>query len=94
MTHEEAIKRLTYYKKPDWIRRLFMRLNKKAVKEADELNALCVEAIEKQIPKKPKPFMTLAGVTRYSCPNCVLATEDGYPYCQFCGQHIKWKDEE
>lgn len=73
-----------------------------------EWEKMVVEALEKQIPKKPKK-LTYKPLTdsgwKYGCPCCGLAigensfTDYEYiepiePYCGQCGQAIDWSDEE
>lgn len=66
----------------------------------DELR-LAVEALEKQIPKKPIP----KGKYHFSCPLCKnelgIAREDISVYdmtppnfCENCGQALDWSDEK
>lgn len=68
----------------------------------DEVKNLCIEALEKQIPKKP--YYEGNGYSdgelvydTWRCPNCDSAYEveyDDYKYCPNCGQAIDWRDEE
>ena len=55
---------------------------------------LAVEAVEKQIPKKPKKYPLADG----QCPCCnSVFYSDWKPtenYCHNCGQEIDWSDEE
>ena len=65
-----------------------------------EATKLAIEALEKQIPKKP----TLSGdgywdgelvLDTWECPNCDKDYEvdyDDYDYCPNCGQKIDWSD--
>ena len=67
-----------------------------------EINA-AIEALDKQIPKKPKEYEDKF----YSCPNCenillmkwkkynteLMDKSNGLPYCLGCGQAINWSDE-
>lgn len=61
-----------------------------------EINA-AIEALEKQIPKKPKLHRTfeVLGMTDsiYLCPSCdtMLDNED---YCTNCGQALDWREVE
>lgn len=51
-----------------------------------------VEALEKQVPKKPKKYIAFDGIERNGCPSCkhneILYT--GQRYCSVCGQAIEW----
>ena len=62
-----------------------------------EALAMGVEALEKQIPKKPKPDKEcLLGRV---CPRCgcylgnVQFVPNNYLYCQRCGQALDWSEE-
>lgn len=88
MTREEAIEELK-------IMRLWTGL--KVKKEAIDM---AIEALKKQIPKKPKEIVT--DDNEYICilcPICNAIVDDdgrGYeqPYCMECGQAIDWSDED
>ena len=89
MTYEEAIKH-------------FKSLHKRYTKEhngrmCEKVN-LALEALEKQIPKKP-----LHMHKNYYCPICKedgwMLWDDAIPndmdkYCGKCGQAIDWRDDE
>ena len=67
-----------------------------------EVLHIAVQALEKQIPKKPD----LEGdgyadghlvYDTWICPNCGVKYEvdyEEYDYCPDCGQHIDWKQEQ
>ena len=91
MTHEEAIKNIN-------------ALNAVCCKkdfydaEFESALALAIEALEKQIPKKP-----LYMHKNYYCPICKedgwMMWDDAIPndmdkYCGICGQAIDWRDDE
>lgn len=52
---------------------------------------LAVDALKKQIPKKPKmPFDAY-----WTCPTCYVRVEHPFEHCKRCGQAIDWgKTEE
>lgn len=52
---------------------------------------LAINALEKQIPKKPK---TDDRYVMYICPCCNDFIKVSHNYCQNCGQAIDWSDEE
>lgn len=64
----------------------------------DEALKLGIEALEKQIPKKPIIKTNAYNRKFYECPNCRIDIEDvifsPYKYCRKCGQHIDWGNEE
>lgn len=62
-----------------------------------ELRTMIIEALEKQIPKKP--VGDLHSVPHHRCPNCKKAiriyVDAPYnPFCCFCGQAIDWGADE
>ena len=72
--------------------------------EMAEFKVLAVEALEKQIPKKPKEYEDKF----YACPICrnvllhkwkkynteLMDKSNGLPYCLNCGQKLDWSDKE
>lgn len=72
--------------------------------DGDLLQALdmAIEALEKQIPKKPEFIADgyADGELVYDtwvCPSCGKYYEvdyDDYDFCPKCGQHIDWSEEE
>ena len=65
--------------------------------EQEQISALklAVEALEKQIPKKP--IGDLNSVPHYRCAACgsgVKTYENStvYPYCHYCGQKLLWEE--
>ena len=86
MTPEEAIKLL----KSSTI--MNVEINKSQLPLASAVK-LAIEALEKQIPKKPLPDNEyhLKGI----CPTCgVHFLDKGTKYCGNCGQRLKWEDDE
>ncbi len=55
---------------------------------------LILNALEKQIPKKPK-IIKHSGCRIYECPNCLRPQKISYfqCHCTKCGQAIDWSDE-
>lgn len=55
-----------------------------------------IEALEKQIPKKPISLGEDIDRDVGQCPNCkeIIDTYEDYKYCSDCGQAIDWGDEE
>lgn len=54
---------------------------------------IAIQALEKQIPKKPKERDCI-GFNTLACPVCKKALYLYEPYCDNCGQAIDWSDEE
>ena len=64
-----------------------------------------IEALEKQIPKKPKAHIIdvdklkignanwCKGTTAYHCPNCNNFISRTYNFCDNCGQKISWESD-
>ena len=63
-----------------------------AIETVDSVYGTAIEALEKQIPKKPN--ITLRGTTGWNteayCPVCKTMVHSSY--CSGCGQAIKWGD--
>ena len=65
-----------------------------------------IEALEKQIPKKPRAHTVdvdklkignanwCKGTTVYRCPNCNDFISRIYDFCYKCGQALNWGDTE
>ena len=89
MTHEEAIKN---------INALNAVCGQKGFYDAEfeSALALAIEALEKQVPKKPiiRKTEDYFGYVEYVlCPNCEKV-EFGYErpcFCRLCGQAIDWE---
>ena len=62
------------------------------IKAVDEACVIAYEALEKQIPKKPKRYIAFDGIERNGCPACskneILYA--GQKFCSVCGQAIDW----
>lgn len=69
---------------------------------SDEASELAIEALEKQIPKKPIEYED----KYYGCPSCdnplmekwkkypteLKPKSDGLPFCLGCGQAVDWEE--
>ena len=60
-------------------------------------NEMAIQALEKQIPKKPKIKHLGSGIEVY-CPSCneshiFMDARFGFKYCQDCGQKLDWSDK-
>ena len=58
-------------------------------KDVEALEA-AIEAVEKQIPKKP----VVRNYASWSGCECGLKIYEHMAYCPYCGQAIDWSDEE
>lgn len=54
---------------------------------------VAIQALEKQILKKPKEKDCI-GFNTLACPECKMALYSYEPYCDNCGQAIDWSDEK
>ena len=71
--------------------------------QQEEAFEFAINALEKQIPKKPTPIdyekyidvIDNARLLRgaYWCPNCKRVVKSG-SFCNDCGQKLDWSDEE
>ena len=59
--------------------------------EQKEAFQMAIQALEKQIPKKPK---TDDRYVMYICPRCNEFIKINKNYCMNCGQKLDWSDEE
>lgn len=100
MTVSEAIEKLKNM-------RLFMQITDKNSKhkfaEDDyKANEMAIQALEKQIPKKPRKTDSYRGVLKrvyaYVCPTCGNACLEKYMnkrqntmFCWNCGQKLDWR---
>ena len=60
---------------------------------SDEASRMAINALEKQIAKKPKERDCI-GYNTLVCPVCKDVLYLYEPYCDNCGQAIDWSDEE
>lgn len=94
MTESEAIEKLKNM-------RLFMQIEDKKndckFTEGDyKANEMAIQALEKQIPKKPKTNRVDLETTYCKCLSCnittVLYRNCIMNYCKECGQKLDWSD--
>ena len=57
-----------------------------------EALGIAIQALEKQMPKKPKERDCI-GFDTLACPECKMALYLYEPYCDNCGQAIDWSDD-
>ena len=93
MTESEAIKILQ--------RDLQIQLENKALPDGIEAIQIAIQALEKQIPKKPRKTDSYRGVLKrvyaYVCPTCGNTCLEKYMnerqntmFCWDCGQKLDW----
>ena len=93
MTESEAIKILQ--------RDLQIQLENKAIPDGIEAIQIAIQALEKQIPKKPRKTDSYRGVLKrvyaYACPTCHNVCLEKYmnerqntTFCWDCGQKLDW----
>ena len=62
---------------------------------SDESSRMAIKALEKQMPKKPRFY-----AHNYYCSICDSLVGNNefewkrFKYCDTCGQHLDWSDEE
>lgn len=70
--------------------------NISAIDEDIKAYQVAIEALEKQLPKKPDIMDYILGDINFKCPTCKseYICEKGYEhfYCPNCGQKIKWSE--
>ena len=71
--------------------------------EMAEFKALAIDAIEKQIPKKPiktkiatlnKSPEAVSWESIHCCPRCESNLAPEYKYCPQCGLEIDWSEDD
>lgn len=103
MTENEAIEKLKNM-------RLFMQIEDKKndckfTEDDYKASKMAIQALEKQIPKKPRKTDSYRGALKriyaYVCPTCGNACLEKYMnerqntmFCWNCGQKLDWGDEE
>lgn len=62
---------------------------------------VAIEALEKQIKKKPKNIYSTKYIFSYECPACGTkhvnewcGTNAKLPFCSICGQALDWRETE
>ena len=96
MTENEAIEKLKNM-------RLYMQITDnnndcKFTEDDYKANEMAIQALEKQIPKKPvkSEKQVVRYVNTYYCPICNLGITGTNiaKWCYHCGQKLDWSDEE
>ena len=83
MTYEEAIK----------------LINSVSIYHIDKYTTyaieLAIEALDKQILKKPiEKYTDYDGTEAGLCPFCNEGVDEKMNFCSYCGQAIDWRDDE
>ena len=119
MTNSEAVKKLRAYLKckAREVKGIYEDCNNKRCDDCDlcymqgttgeHMTAIgiAIQALEKQIPKKPRKTDSYRGVLKrvyaYVCPTCGNACLEKYMnerqntmFCWNCGQKLDWSDEK
>ena len=86
MTESEAIKEVRFNMSR-------IGLNNKSAKRVSEAKNIAIQALEKQIPKKPYKDNENGIYEKEYCPICHRSLFPNDHHC-ICGQAIDWSDEE
>lgn len=72
----------------------YLKHNWKPHPDYDVLEAIniAINALEKQIPKKP--IFDNYHRAGYRCPDCNNTNPWGYKHCKHCGQKLDWSDTD
>ena len=79
--------------------RLFMQIEDKNndckfTEDDYKANEMAIQALEKQIPKKPIYIANLGYAALWLCPVCERRiVRSDLKYCHHCGQKLDWSDE-
>ena len=91
MAYEEAIEYIT-----ERYVTMSMCLTLDECRKHNKAISMAIEALEKQIPKKP--IRGKYGHTECACCGWIVESFCGdleqYPFCQNCGQAIDWEENE
>jgi len=60
----------------------------------EELEDIAIEALERQIPRKPRRFPETRSSLKWNCGYCGEALVARQRYCSWCGHPIDWSDED
>lgn len=71
---------------------------KEQIDMIEEYYNLAIEALEKQLPKKPKEekndyAFKLGEFIVGKCPNCLSEASERFDICLYCGQKLDWSEE-
>ena len=55
---------------------------------------VAIEALEKQIPKKPDRYYSKFNLKWCKCGNYLGKLKNEQDYCNECGQRLEWGDDE
>ena len=92
MTPEEALKNIGHWISNETRQRKYDKVT--VIKLSDSLITL-KDAVNQQVPKKPRYYIDNWGHNRPGCPGCprneILYA--GQKYCNVCGTKIDWSDE-
>ena len=90
MTASEAIKEVRFNMSR-------IGLNNKSAKRVSEAKNIAIQALEKQIPKKPvkSENQVVRYANTYYCPICNLGITGTNiaKWCYHCGQKLDWSEE-
>lgn len=94
MTKHEAIKKhIKECRRIDVIKRFMDSNSDASIKECEDnilILKLVIQALEKQIPKKPKSEGEFFRIQR--CPACEKVIGFSQKYCDGCGQKLDWPE--
>lgn len=79
-----------------YFKELSIKLRERGFSGASEHCDLAIEALEKQLPKKPDIMDYILGDINFKCPTCkseyICEKENEPLYCQNCGQRLDWSE--
>ena len=90
MKHEEAIIAIELIREM----KVNVPITQVDITNTEWAKEMAIEALEKQIPKKPIEGATFKHIGK--CPDCrqTISTRSAFRNCQYCGQKIDWGNEE
>ena len=90
MTYEEAIEYIT-----ERYVTMSMCLTLDECRKHNKAISMAIEALEKQIQKKPiEKYTDYDGTEAGLCPFCNEGVDEKMNFCSYCGQAIDWSDDK
>ena len=90
MKHEEAIIAIELIREM----KVNVPITQVDITNTEWAKEMAIEALEKQIPKKPERLNAFRSIGK--CEGCerVISTRTASAYCQYCGNKVNWGNDD